>query len=92
MDCAPRSRRRARAFCCSIRQSHGHEGMHEMRTYIGKFCTLTNLQVIAIDGGDAKRDLCKKLGAEVFIDYQTTPDVTAEVIKTTGYGAHGMSL
>jgi alcohol dehydrogenase, propanol-preferring len=33
--------------------------------------------MIAIDHGDAKRELCKKLGAEEFIDYQTTNDVAA---------------
>lgn len=49
------------------------------------------MRVIAIDGGDAKRDLCKKLGAEVFIDFTQTKDIAAEVMKATGgYGAHGV--
>lgn len=48
------------------------------------------MRVIAVDGGDAKRDLCKKLGAEVFIDFQTTKDIAAEVMKITTYGAHGV--
>jgi len=48
------------------------------------------MRVIAIDGGDEKRDLCKKLGAEVFIDFMTTKDIPAEVVKTTTYGAHGV--
>jgi len=47
------------------------------------------MRVIAIDGGDAKRDLCKKLGAEHFIDYTTSKDIPAEVMKLTTYGAHG---
>lgn len=48
------------------------------------------MRVIAIDGGDEKRDLCKKLGAEVFIDFQTTKDIAAEIMKITTYGAHGV--
>jgi len=48
------------------------------------------MRVIAIDGGDAKRDLCvKQLGAEHFIDFSTTKDIQAEVMKITQYGAHG---
>jgi hypothetical protein len=27
------------------------------------------MRVIAVDGGDEKRDLCKRLGAEAFIDF-----------------------
>jgi propanol-preferring alcohol dehydrogenase len=48
------------------------------------------MRVIAIDGGDAKRDLCLKLGAEKFIDYTTTSDITSEIMKITTYGAHGI--
>ncbi|KAK3080947.1 hypothetical protein LTS18_011680 [Coniosporium uncinatum] len=48
------------------------------------------MRVIAIDAGDAKRDLCKKLGAEVFIDFSIVEDIPAEVVKTTTYGAHGV--
>lgn len=48
------------------------------------------MRVIAIDGGDAKRDLCLKLGAEKFIDFTTTKDITSEVMKITTYGAHGV--
>jgi D-arabinose 1-dehydrogenase-like Zn-dependent alcohol dehydrogenase len=38
------------------------------------------MRVIAIDGGDAKRDLCLSLGAEKFIDFTTTKDITSEII------------
>jgi propanol-preferring alcohol dehydrogenase len=48
------------------------------------------MRVIAIDGGDAKRDLCLKLGAEKFIDYTSTSDITSEIMKITTYGAHGV--
>ena len=48
------------------------------------------MRVIAIDGGDEKRDLCKKLGAEEFIDFTKVKDIPAEVMKITKYGAHGV--
>lgn len=48
-------------------------------------------RVIAIDGGDQKKELCKKLGAEEFIDFTTAKDIPAEVMRITGYGAHGLS-
>ena len=35
------------------------------------------MRVIAIDGGDDKRDLCKRLGAEEFIDFTKDPTVVA---------------
>jgi alcohol dehydrogenase, propanol-preferring len=48
------------------------------------------MRVIAIDGGNDKAELCKKLGAEQFIDYTTTKDIAAEVMQVTGVGAHGV--
>jgi propanol-preferring alcohol dehydrogenase len=48
------------------------------------------MRVVAIDGGDAKKDLCLSLGAEKFIDYTTTKDIAAEIMKITTYGAHGV--
>jgi propanol-preferring alcohol dehydrogenase len=48
------------------------------------------MRVIAIDGGDTKRDLCLSLGAEKFIDFTTCSDITSEVMKITSYGAHGV--
>jgi propanol-preferring alcohol dehydrogenase len=63
---------------------------------LGHFCIqyakAMGMRVIAIDGGDEKRDLCLKLGAEVFIDFKTTKDITAEVMKITKYGAHGVII
>lgn len=55
-----------------------------------QYARAMGMRVIAIDGGDAKRDLCKKLGAEVFIDYTSTKDIQAEVMRITGYGAHAV--
>lgn len=48
------------------------------------------MRVIAIDGGDAKRELCLRLGAEHFIDFTTCTDIVSEVTKITKYGAHGV--
>lgn len=48
------------------------------------------MRIIAIDGGDEKRDLCKKLGAEEFIDFTQTKDIAAEITRITTYGAHGV--
>lgn len=48
------------------------------------------MRIIAIDGGDEKRDLCKRLGAEEFIDFTQTKDIAAEITRITKYGAHGV--
>lgn len=55
-----------------------------------QYARAMGMRVIAIDGGDAKRDLCISLGAEKFIDFTTTSDIKAEIMKTTTYGAHGV--
>jgi propanol-preferring alcohol dehydrogenase len=55
-----------------------------------QYAKAMGMRVIAIDGGNEKRDLCKKLGAEVFIDYLTVQDIPAEIIKATTYGAHAV--
>ncbi|RAL15734.1 zinc-dependent alcohol dehydrogenase [Aspergillus homomorphus CBS 101889] len=55
-----------------------------------QYARAMGMRVIAIDGGDDKRELCHKLGAEVYIDFLTTTDITAEIRKITTYGAHGV--
>jgi propanol-preferring alcohol dehydrogenase len=45
------------------------------------------LRVIAVDSGDAKRNLSLESGAEAFIDFKTE-DVAARVLELTGEGAH----
>ncbi|KAF8178270.1 mannitol-1-phosphate dehydrogenase [Pholiota molesta] len=46
-------------------------------------------RVIAIDGGEEKRKLCKELGADEWIDFTLCKDITAEIKRLTGgYGAH----
>lgn len=48
------------------------------------------MRVIAVDGGEDKRKLCKDLGAEEFIDFGETKDLAAEVTRITTYGAHAV--
>lgn len=55
-----------------------------------QYAKAMGMRVIAIDGGEAKRELCMKLGAEAFIDFTTATDIPAEVMKVTSYGAHGV--
>ncbi|AMD22863.1 HHR094Wp [Eremothecium sinecaudum] len=47
-------------------------------------------RVLGIDGGEEKAELFKKLGGEHFIDFTKSKDVTADVIKATNGGAHGV--
>lgn len=55
-----------------------------------QYAKAMGMRVIAVDGGDKKRDLCLQLGAEKFIDFTQTKDIPAEVMKITGSGAHGV--
>lgn len=49
------------------------------------------MRPIVIDTGDMKRDLALKHGAEIFIDFRSTENVAAEVVKAAdGKGAHGV--
>ena len=48
------------------------------------------MRIIAIDGGDDKKKLCKDLGAEQYIDFTQVKDITEEVMKITTYGSHGV--
>ncbi|CDK29214.1 unnamed protein product [Kuraishia capsulata CBS 1993] len=47
-------------------------------------------KVLAIDGGDSKKDHCLELGADVFVDFTKIEDVSAEVKKITEGGAHAV--
>ncbi|EXJ96234.1 hypothetical protein A1O1_01360 [Capronia coronata CBS 617.96] len=55
-----------------------------------QYAKAMGMRVIAIDGGDAKKELCKKLGAEEFIDFTQIKDTAAEVTRITTYGAHAV--
>lgn len=47
------------------------------------------MRVIAVDGGDDKKKLCKDIGAEEYIDFQQVKDITGKVMEITKYGAQG---
>lgn len=51
-----------------------------------QYARYAGIRVIAIDAGN-KGDLCRSLGAEVFIDFQTCSDIHGEVRKITKGGA-----
>ncbi|ABN65181.1 alcohol dehydrogenase [Scheffersomyces stipitis CBS 6054] len=47
-------------------------------------------RVVGIDGGADKGEFAKSLGAEVFVDFLSSKDVVADVLKATNGGAHGV--
>jgi len=57
-----------------------------------QYAKAMGLRVIAIDGGDEKRDMCLKLGADFYVDFQTTKDLVKEVIEKTKGGPHAVIL
>ncbi|KJX97329.1 hypothetical protein TI39_contig507g00002 [Zymoseptoria brevis] len=49
------------------------------------------MRPIVIDSGEAKKELCMKLGAEEFVDFKEHADVAARVKEVAGgIGAHGV--
>ncbi|KAJ5104987.1 hypothetical protein NUU61_002334 [Penicillium alfredii] len=59
-----------------------------------QYARAMGLHVIAIDGGEEKRVMCEKLGAETYIDFSTSKDLVADVKAATpqGLGAHAVIL
>lgn len=60
-----------------------------------QYAKAMGLQVIAIDGGDEKRDMCiNQLGAEAFVDFTKSKDVVKDVQAATedGLGPHAVIL
>ncbi|KAK0222808.1 mannitol-1-phosphate dehydrogenase MPDH1 [Armillaria nabsnona] len=54
-----------------------------------QYAKVRGLRVIAIDTGEEKKELCKKLGADVWIDFRESKDIVADVkAATDGLGAH----
>ncbi|KAJ3821856.1 chaperonin 10-like protein [Lentinula raphanica] len=53
-----------------------------------QYARVRGLRVIAVDTGDAKKELCLKLGAEKWIDFMECKDIVAEIKSITGSGAH----
>lgn len=52
------------------------------------------LRVIAIDGGNEKKEMTAKLGAESFVDFLTSKNVVSDVKAATadGLGPHAVIL
>lgn len=53
-----------------------------------QYAKAMGMRVVAIDGGAEKKALCEKLGADAFIDFQTTKSIVDDVNKVTNGGAH----
>lgn len=55
-----------------------------------QYAKAMGMRVIAVDGGSDKEEMCKKIGADHFVDFTKVKDVAAEVVKIAdGRGAHG---
>ncbi|KAK6199980.1 alcohol dehydrogenase 1 [Scheffersomyces amazonensis] len=54
-----------------------------------QYAKAMGLRVVAIDGGEEKGEFTKSLGAEAYVDFFTSKDIVADVIKATDGGAHG---
>jgi propanol-preferring alcohol dehydrogenase len=48
------------------------------------------LRVVVVDTGAERRTMCKKYGAEHFVDFKDTADTATEVVKLTEGGAHAV--
>lgn len=59
-----------------------------------QYAKVMGLQVIAIDTGDERRQLCEKYSVTSFIDFATSKDLVAEVKAATedGLGPHAAIL
>ncbi|GJN72514.1 alcohol dehydrogenase [Purpureocillium lilacinum] len=55
-----------------------------------QYARAMGIEVIAIDGGDEKKDLCLKLGASTYVDFLTSKNLVADVKAATadGLGPH----
>ncbi|KAL8744134.1 MAG: hypothetical protein Q9190_003594 [Brigantiaea leucoxantha] len=59
-----------------------------------QFAKAMGLRIIAIDGGDEKKQMCEELGAEAFCDFATSKDLVKDVQAATqdGTGPHAVLL
>jgi propanol-preferring alcohol dehydrogenase len=48
------------------------------------------LRVAVVDTGEERRALCKKYGAEHFVDFKEVEDPAAEVVRLTDGGGHAV--
>jgi len=59
-----------------------------------QYAKAMGLEIIAIDGGDDKKELVLELGAKAYVDFQTSKDLVADVKSYTddGLGPHAVIL
>jgi propanol-preferring alcohol dehydrogenase len=59
-----------------------------------QYAKAMGLDIIAIDGGDEKRDMTKQLGAQHFVDFTKSKNVVSDVKAATpdGLGPHAVIL
>ncbi|EMR64126.1 putative alcohol dehydrogenase protein [Eutypa lata UCREL1] len=55
-----------------------------------QYAKVKGLKVLAIDAGGEKGAMCTKLGADAFVDFTQTKDITSDVVKITNGGAHAI--
>lgn len=59
-----------------------------------QYAKAMGLEVLAIDGGSDKGELCKKLGARSYVDYKATKDIVGDIKAATDdhFGPHAVLL
>lgn len=59
-----------------------------------QYAKAMGLRIIAIDGGEEKKEMCVKLGAEAYVDFTTSSDLVKDVQAATpdGLGPHAVLL
>ncbi|KHN99208.1 alcohol dehydrogenase I [Metarhizium album ARSEF 1941] len=59
-----------------------------------QYAKAMGLRVVAVDAGREKRDMCLRLGADVFVDFATAEDLVADVkaASADGLGPHAVLL
>ena len=59
-----------------------------------QYARAMGLDVIAVDGGPEKRDMCLSLGASTYVDFTTSKNLVADVKAATpeGLGAHAVLM
>ncbi|EHA21652.1 alcohol dehydrogenase [Aspergillus niger ATCC 1015] len=55
-----------------------------------QYAKANDLQVLGIDTGPSKWELCSRLGVTSYIDFMETRDLTADVTRVSGGGPHGV--
>lgn len=59
-----------------------------------QYAKAMGLEILAIDGGEEKREMTKKLGAYAYVDFETSTNLVADVKAATeeGMGPHAVLL